>query len=127
MSRVKSIINEMLRKYHGYQLKMVTKSWFLQDREEQKLRLESIIQLSVELDKICQVSSFSTILLGHTAIESIIQGDWGMVEQVMEWCTFPNEDEELRQRYVPIWEKFRLILEGVVNREKAFANGSPSN
>ena len=124
---VKSILNEMLRTYHGYQLKMVAKSWFLQNREEQKLRLESIIQLSVELDKIRQISSFSTVLLGHTAIESIIQGDWGMVEQVMEWCAFPDEDEELQQRYVPIWANFRLILEAVVNREKAFANGSPSN
>jgi len=92
-------------------------AWCLQSREEQRRRLRAVIQLSVELVRIHETTTFAT-RLAELAIESVIEGDWKMVEEWADHFTFGDETEELRQRSAPTFAVFRELLLQVLRTEK---------
>lgn len=88
-------------------------SWALQPREERRRRLDAVMRLSVELTRVRETTEFST-RLAELAIESVIEGDWKMVEEWAEHFTFADEGEDLRQKYVAVFAIFReLLLQGL--------------
>lgn len=99
--------------FTALQQKRVLDSYALQSREEQKLRLQTIMALSVELVKIREVSRFSTAL-GENVIEEIIRGDWKCAASYVEIFTFNDEDQETKERFAPLWKRFRDILHEAV-------------
>ena len=84
-------------------------SWALQSREERKRRLHAVVRLSVELVHILETAEFST-RLAELAIESVIEGDWKMVEEWAEHFTFNDESEQIRQGSAPVFAVFRELL-----------------
>ena len=92
-------------------------SWALQPREERKRRLRTVMQLSVELLRIRETTEFST-RLAELAIESVIEGDWKMVEEWTEHFTFEDEHAQVREKQAPIFATFRELLLQALRTEK---------
>ena len=84
-------------------------SWAIQPPVEKKRRRRAVLQLSIELGRICESHSFSTGL-AELAIESVIEGDWKMVQEWADHFTFAEESEELRTTYVPVFAVFHELL-----------------
>jgi hypothetical protein len=83
----------------------VARSWALQSREEKRRRLNTVMRLSVELIRIREITQFSTGL-AEQAIESVIEGDWKMVESWTEIFAFEDDCHDL----APIYATFRELL-----------------
>jgi hypothetical protein len=84
-------------------------SWALQPPEEKRRRRQSVIQLSIELGRIQETTMFST-RLAELAIESVIEGDWKMVEEWAAHFTFDDEHETIREKHAPVFATFRELL-----------------
>ena len=87
-------------------------SWCIQPREERQRRLVAVMRLSEALARIRETTEFST-RIAEFAIESVIEGDWKMVEEYAEHFTFDDElaaGPELRQKYAGIFNTFRELL-----------------
>lgn len=84
-------------------------SWCNQPREEKHRRLEAVIRLAVEIARVRETTSFST-RLAELAIESVIEGDWSMVEEWAEHFAFDEEHESVREKYAPVFANFRELL-----------------
>jgi len=93
-------------------------SWHLQPKEEKRRRLNAVMQLSVELDRVRVVTTFST-RLAELAIEAVIEGDWKSVEDWADMFAFTDEHEDLREKYAPIYATFRELLLQVLRAGKA--------
>jgi hypothetical protein len=91
----------------------IERSWVTQTNEEQKRRLQFILELAVELAKVREQTNFSTGL-AESAIEAIITGDWILVESYAELFCFDGEDGQLRDRYGPIYARFVELLNNVL-------------
>ena len=99
------------------QAEKLAASWAIQTRDERKRRLAAVMRLSVELARIHETTTFST-RLAESAIESVIEGDWKMVEEWAEHFTFTDEDDQLSQKYAPVFAVFRELLLQVLRTEK---------
>jgi hypothetical protein len=86
----------------------VQSAWFQQDRDERKRRLNFVTELAIELDKIKATTTFSTGL-AELGIESIIDGDWKMVQEWAEHFSF-SEDDGTRERYASVYARFAELL-----------------
>jgi hypothetical protein len=95
-------------------------SWALQDRAEQKRRLGAVILLSAELERIREKESFAT-RLAELAIESVIEGDWKMVDEWAEHFSFADERDEIRIHAEPVYAAFRELLLQVLRTGKEAA------
>lgn len=95
-------------------------SWALQTREERKRRLHAVMHLSIELVRIQETTEFST-RLAESAIESVIEGDWKMVEEWAEHFTFDDEGAQLRERFAPVFAVFRELLLQTLRATKGLA------
>ena len=102
----------------SHHLKLFEASWSQQPRDERRRRLEAVMWLSVELARVVEQTSFAT-RLAELAIESVIEGDWKMVEEWAEHFAFEDERAEMRAKYVPIFAIFRELLLQVVRVGKA--------
>ena len=100
------------------QAEKLAASWCLQPREEQRRRLRAVLQLSIELGRVRETTNFAT-RLAELAIESVIEGDWKMVEEWADHFTFGDEAEELRQRSAPTFAVFRELLLQALRTQKA--------
>jgi hypothetical protein len=87
----------------------LTAAWLLQSREERKRRLGAVTRLSVELDHVRETMMFAT-QLAELAIESVIEGDWKMVEEWAEHFSFEDEREEIRISAGSAYATFRELL-----------------
>ena len=92
-------------------------SWGLQSPEERKRRRRIVIALAQELGRIEEKSGFST-RLAELAIESVIDGDWKMVEEWAEHFAFEDEHEAIRTREAPEFAIFRELLLQAVRTDK---------
>lgn len=100
----------------GHAEKLAT-SWAIQPIEERKRRRRAVIRLSQELGRIQETTEFSTGL-AELAIESVIEGDWKMVEEWAGHFTFDQEDEELRRKYAHVFATFRELLLQALRADK---------
>lgn len=94
-------------------------SWCLQQPGEQKRRRHAVIQLSIELGRIRETTDFAT-RLAELAIESVIEGDWKMVEEWAEHFTFDDEKDksDVRETYAPVFAVFRELLLQTLRTDK---------
>ena len=99
------------------QAEKLSAAWCLQPREEQRRRLRAVMQLSIELGRIRETANFAT-RLAELAIESVIEGDWMMVEEWAEHFAFDDEAEELRKTSASTFAVFRELLLQVLRTEK---------
>lgn len=104
---------------------MVKQSWFLQDRGERKLRLKTIIALSVELERIRKITLQATAL-GEGAIEAIIEGDWKRAEEYAGDLTFPDEAPEYVETFRKLWEPFVVLIQTAAAESKRLVPGQHS-
>lgn len=88
----------------------VASSWAQQDREERRRRLNFVTELSVELAKIKTHHNFATGL-AEMGIESIIEGDWKMVQEWAEHFTFQDESEGTRGTYAGVYARYSELLQ----------------
>lgn len=104
----------------------IAASWCLQPRDERKRRRRAVILLSQELGRIEAETIFATRNC-ELAIESVIEGDWEMVEEWADHFTFAEEfptnvtDEtgtSLRDKYAPVFATFRELLLQVLRTDK---------
>jgi hypothetical protein len=107
----------ILRKGQAHFEEKLAASFCLQPQEERKRRRQAVIQLSIELDRIRQTTDFSTHLC-ELAIESVIEGDWSMVEEWAEHFTFEDEHSVIEAREAPAFVTFRELLLQVVRTSK---------
>jgi hypothetical protein len=94
----------------------VAASWFRQERDERKRRLNFVMELSAELAKIKETTLFSTGL-AENGIESVIEGDWKMVK---EWADHFSFEEDygnaaqqaiIRDSHASVYARFRELLQ----------------
>jgi ASC-1-like (ASCH) protein len=104
------LLDKILEKFGEHRLETISRAWCIVDKWERKHRLRTVVALSVELEKVRSVDRFSSVL-GESAIEAVIQGDWRGVDQVVEFLTFESEGEKTAQKYGPLWEDFRIIAQ----------------
>lgn len=95
----------------------IARSWALQSREERRRRLSAIMRLSIELGHIRATTEFST-RLAEMAIEAVIEGDWKMVEEWAEDYSFSDDNEDIQQKYAPVFAIFRELLLQVLRAAK---------
>jgi hypothetical protein len=93
-------------------------SWALQPPEERKRRRRFVIQLSIELGRLQETATFAT-RLAECAIESVIEGDWKMVQEWADHFSFDDENEQIRQTAAPVYAVFRELLLQALRTEKA--------
>jgi hypothetical protein len=80
----------------------IQRAFFQAHRAERERRLEYVIQLSVELHRIRQITIQATGLL-RAAIEDVINGEWEGVDAHAKILTFQDENESLRERMAPLY------------------------
>jgi hypothetical protein len=117
----RGLLQRLLENYEDWQIEKIGVSWFLQDKEARRHRLKTVIALSIELEKIRQVSIFSCGI-GEQVIEAVIEGDWRGVELTTEMLTFEGEGPEIIDKYAPLWANFRTIAQTAIaefNRKAA--------
>ncbi len=124
MSGLDPFLQRMMDTFTEYQLKRAAASWCFQNKEERKHRLHTLTALVVELERIRSIDIFATAF-GDMAIEDVIQGDWASVAETISWFTFPGDDQQIQDKYTPLWEGFRAILLAAVAEEKRIASGAP--
>jgi hypothetical protein len=112
-----SITEKLAGLYEEHLLQEFQAAWCLQDKPTRKHRLTTVMALSVALDEIKKVDIFSTAF-GEQVIEAVIQGDWREVEEVTSYLTFDVERQELRDKYKPLWERFRTLALTACAEEK---------
>ena len=101
-----SFLDKLLARFDEHQIQQLTRSYVLANKKERKGRLRAIMALSVELERIKEVSIFATSL-GEGVIEDIIEGEWDSAYSVgQQHLTFKDEPKELQDRYTPLWTKF---------------------
>lgn len=88
----------------------VASSWAQQSREERKRRLNFVTELSIELAKIKEHHNFATGL-AELGIESIIEGDWKMVQEWAEHFSFAEENESTRATYASVYARYSELLQ----------------
>lgn len=88
----------------------VGESWFRQDRNERKRRLGFVMELTVELEKIKETTNFCTGL-AELGIESVIEGDWKMVQEWAEHFTFSEEASEIRESHASAYAHLSELLQ----------------
>lgn len=88
----------------------VNVAWFNQDRDERKRRLNFVTELSIELAKIKETHNFATGL-AELGIESIIEGNWKMVQEWAEHFTFSDENEGTRATYASVYARYSELLQ----------------
>jgi hypothetical protein len=103
MSLEKLLENEHMRS-------KLERSWCAVDRNERKTRLQAIIRLSSELERVRQISPFAAGI-AETVLEYIIEGDWEAAVKFVRFLTFSNEAEAMREQYAPLWEPFVVITQ----------------
>ena len=99
------------------QSEKLVNAWCIQPPEEQKRRRRAVIQLSIELGRIQETTNHGT-RLAELAIESVIEGDWKMVQEWADHFSFDDESEELRQDSAPVYAVFRELLLQALRTEK---------
>lgn len=119
---ISSLMGRMLSMAEEHHVEMLRRSWFCQDRAEQKARLAAVIDLSVELARIRSIDIFATGL-GEIAIMEVITGDWEALARWVDDFTFAHEGVECARRYGPLWAQFRLTLEAACASATARAGG----
>lgn len=121
---MKELMRMMMGSYWRHQIQRAQAAWHVQDQNERRARIEIVVALSVELERIKTISSFSTLVF-RGAIEAVIEGDWKHVADFAEWCLFGDEIPEIRDHYVPIWEGYRTILLAACAAERERRSGKP--
>jgi len=119
------MFNRMLGTFAEHQWERLLRSYFLQARPERKARLDTIMELSVELDVIQKQEIFATAF-GWSAIEAVIEGDWKAAREHVDWLSFREEGPDIQARYGPLWEKFRATLLAASAAAEARAKEDPT-
>ena len=88
------------------------RSWFCANRPERKHRIKYVLLLSAELERI-KAQSIQATLLGQAAIEDLIEGNYREMIVLRSDLSF---DDEFRDRYVPLWARFRELLQEAYDR-----------
>lgn len=121
-SALDDLLQRMMGMAEQFHVERVQRSWLMADRAECRARLQVVIELSAELERIKAVERFSTAL-GAGAIEAIIEGDWKMAGYYAEDFTFEGQGTEIRDRYGPLWQRFRDLLQAACAAAHARAAG----
>jgi hypothetical protein len=113
-----SFVDKLFAKFGEWRMEQVSRSWCLVSRDERKLRLRTVMALSVELDQIKKVSIFSTGL-AESCIEDLIEGNWTVVSEFIGHFTFEREDvsDEMRK----LWKPFVVMLRAACAEEESLA------
>jgi hypothetical protein len=114
-----SFVDKLFAMYGEWRMKQVSRAWCLASREERKLRLRTVVALSVELHRIKQVSIFATAS-GEGAIEAVIEGDWKEAAGRASDLTF-EKDPIAKERHGALWEPFILQLRAACAEEESIA------
>jgi hypothetical protein len=112
-----SITEQLVSKFEASQLEEILRSWCLVPKQERKHRLKTIIDLSIEVERIRSISNFY-ITFGELGIEAVIKGDWEELQDISNSQTFRTESKELQAKFFPLWEKFREIANKAIAEEK---------
>ncbi len=126
MSKVSDLFTKLMAKYDDFQIEQIGKCWFLASKKDRKHRLKSVMLLSVELEAIKKISTFSTAF-GEQLIEAIIQGDWKEAEQVLAFLSFKEDGPEIEKKYVPLWEGFKAVALFAIEENKRLENSTGEN
>lgn len=100
------MLTDLLQSYTAERL---YESWFRQERNERKRRLNFVTELVIELAKIKETTTFATGL-AELGIESVIEGDWKMVQEWAEHFTFQEEHEQIRS-HASVYARFSELLQ----------------
>ena len=100
----------MLDTYAQHQKRKLAASWYYQNRDERRFRLDAVVALSVEYDKAIAFSRASSVF-GRNAVEAVIEGDWKEAEACCEYLRF--NDEPGGEKLARIWDSFVTKLQTV--------------
>lgn len=125
LKSIKPMLDRVFAALDARRLERVMDSWLFVDWEERRARLEAVVELSAELERIRAVDRFSS-LLGAGLIDDLIQGDWDAMERMAGHLTFSGEDEGTQARYSPLWERFVSLARFAAADGRRRRSGTPS-
>ena len=110
----------LMSMYTDAQLEKVARSWAFIDNAIRKRRLQAVMDLSVERDRLLEEHGhkydkgrkrglFASAFM-EFGIEHLIEGDETGVRRIAEMYLFEGEPEDCIAEWVPIYEKFRAML-----------------
>lgn len=102
------LLDKLLAHFDEWRFVQITRCFFLASPEEKKLRLTTVMELSVMLAEIKQVSMVGTAL-GEQAIASVIDGDWQHASDFAGDLVFEGSKERAL-----LWRPFVESLRGAV-------------
>lgn len=128
-ARATAFFDKMLAKFGEHRMEQVSRSWSLVSREECKLRLRTVMSLSVELDRIKRENIFSTGL-GESCIEDVIMGNWRAASDFASYFTFKDQPD-IQGEIVRLWIPFVVVLRAACSEAESIARfetkvGEPS-
>lgn len=85
-------------------------SWSEQSREEKRRRMHFVLAMAAELNEIRKTNRHATAWC-EMAIEDVIIGDWKSMPMHISMFEFKDDDPTYRERYAPIFARFRQICE----------------
>lgn len=104
------------RVYQAFVRDRTAQSWFMQPPAEKKRRMQAVLALAAELEKIKAVHIFGTAL-GEAAIERIIEGDWRGAEEYVDELSFCDSPAPEGDAQRELWSKFVAVLGAAIRNE----------
>jgi len=105
----KRIVQRSLRARPTVPHAKLNASWCLATHTEREHRLQTVIALSVELEKLRETIAGLQTMLAKQAIERVIEGDWEEVEDIVALLSFEDEDEATKSVLGPLWKPFMRV------------------
>lgn len=87
--------------------------FFLSKGKEKRRRLEWIMRMTKEYERVVEIDRFSTALM-LLDMESVIDGDWEYLSKTEHFWSYESESAELRARYAPLHAPWRELLQGFI-------------
>jgi len=106
--KMRAVFDRIFTRFAEYRWESILRSYTLASKEERRLRLDAVMDLSAALARIQQKNIYGTRLHGESLIESIIEGDWMRAKEIANDITFDDHhDDEERRYFTELWEPFR--------------------
>lgn len=122
MTVISDIFKRLEERFDEFYEEAFKRSWFAANRPERKHRIKYVLQLSAELERI-KAQSIQATLIGQAAIEDLIEGNYREMIVLHDDLSFADEDEEFREKYVPLWIRFRELLQEAYDRRPGQPGG----
>jgi hypothetical protein len=124
LTEIRKLLDRMFKGFVAEQFERDLKgSLFMQDNHARRFRVDMVIGLSVEYQRVSSINIFSSAF-GRAAIEYVMLGDWKRAKEYADMLRFNDEDFDGRERYQELWQTFVTMVDSVCDEAKRIEAGA---